>query len=295
MFVFHFPAFHLQSAVRNPQSAILFQSAVRNPQSAILFQSAVRNPQSAITDMPDSPIFTLNPGPALSHLTFAPLSAIPFVTHALTTREHNFAAHGITMTELDVAVRTLQSMTIVLPRQQHGNKVITINRYHLPYTLQCDALVTRLPGRPIAIQVADCVPVFLAETKQRAVALAHAGWRGVVGQIVPATVAELVRVAGGSLQDVTAVIGPCIGPCSFEVKNDMAGQFNSKYVRATPEGTLFVDLPQCLADQLRDAGVPEANIHLSGLCTVCRPDLFYSCRRDGGKGRMLAMMMVKTG
>jgi YfiH family protein len=244
--------------------------------------------------MSDSPAFTLKQAPGLSHLTFPSLEAIPFLTHGLTVREHDFAVNGITPVELDAAARVLDTAAVVLPRQQHGGEVISIDRYHLPYTLPCDALVTRRPGRPIAIQVADCVPVFLVETKQRAVALAHAGWRGTVDKIVPAAVAELVRVAGGSPQDVIAFIGPCIGPCSFEVKDDVAGKFNRKYVRTLPDGKQSVDLPACLAGQLRTAGLPEANIHVANLCTVCRPDLFYSFRRDGGKGRMLAVMGIKS-
>lgn len=182
-----------------------------------------------------------------------------------------------------------------------------------------DALVTTLPGLPLALTVADCFPLFLAAPG--AVALAHCGWRGIAAGVAPATLAALCRAAGCDPSAARAWIGPGIGPCCYSLpeatacvfpeiargareESDAAGGGDSRATAGPAEGAqaslggdpcrpsptaLAVDLAAWLRAQLAAAGIPAERIATSGLCTSCRAEWFYSHRRDRGKtGRMLA-------
>ena len=133
---------------------------------------------------------------------------------------------------------------------------------------EVDGHVTDLRGVGLLVQVADCLPVALATTEQ--VAMVHCGWRGLAGGIVAAAVAEL---------DVspTAVIGPGIGRCCFEVGPEVLAEFDD--VEGAADGRLL-DLRMVAEARLRAAGVERVE-HVD-LCTCCRDDLFFSHRRDGG-------------
>jgi YfiH family protein len=161
------------------------------------------------------------------------------------------------------------------------------------YSFNCDALVTRVPGVALGVQVADCVPVFLVETGHRAVGMAHAGWKGLAAGIVSQAVSRLLEVSEGGAEEITALIGPAIGPCCFEVKEDVAGQFDRKYRSGSEEDGMSLDLEKIAFDQLVSAGVPKPRIFSSDLCTRCEEELFYSYRRGEEKGRMLGVVGIK--
>jgi YfiH family protein len=167
---------------------------------------------------------------------------------------------------------------VVMNWQQHG----TIVRRAGPGIARADGLVTDEPGRALLVLAADCVPVALVRANGGAPALAllHAGWRGLAGGIVQRGVEAL---AGGVL---AACVGPAIGPCCYEVGPEVAGRFDSDLVRG---GRL--DLPGAAERALRAAGVER--VERVDLCTSCRADLFFSHRRDGGRtGRQGAVGLV---
>jgi YfiH family protein len=136
-----------------------------------------------------------------------------------------------------------------------------------------DALWTDEPGVPLLAMSADCVPIALVRVTgpAPAVAVVHAGWRGLLAGIVPAA----VQAAGGL---VAAVVGPAIGPCCYEVREDVSGPmraaFGSGLVR---DGHL--DLRAAAERALRSAGCVRVE-HVEA-CTSCDPDRFFSHRRDG--------------
>lgn len=133
---------------------------------------------------------------------------------------------------------------------------------------EADGHVTALPGLGLLVQVADCLPVALASPGQ--VAMVHCGWRGLAGGIVARAVAELDAPP-------TAVVGPGIGRCCFEVGPEVLDAFAD--VEGAADGRML-DLRMVAEARLRTAGVERVE-HVD-LCTYCRDDLFFSHRRDGG-------------
>ena len=138
----------------------------------------------------------------------------------------------------------------------------------------CDGLVTSERGLALMLVTADCLPIALARTNcaPRLVVL-HAGWRGLLGGIAAAGVEALCGKA-------VAAIGPGIGPCCYEVGEEVAGPFRERFgEKVVPNGHL--DLPRAAELALREAGVAE--IEVSPHCTACEPELFFSHRRDEGR------------
>jgi len=136
-----------------------------------------------------------------------------------------------------------------------------------------DALWTDEPGVPVVTLGADCALIALARTNGDAPALAvlHAGWRGLVDGIVEAAAAAL----GGRL---AAMVGPAIGPCCYEVGEDVAGRFRDRFGPGIVSGGKL-DLWTAAELAAREAGATE--VERLDLCTACRPDLFFSERRTG--------------
>lgn len=137
-----------------------------------------------------------------------------------------------------------------------------------------DGLWTDEPGVPVAALAADCLPIALARTNGSApaVAVLHAGWRGLLGGVVESGVASL---AGGRL---AAVVGPAIGPCCYEVGDEVAEPFRTRF----GDGVLRarnLDLWASAERALRGAGVER--VERVDLCTACNGPLFFSHRRDG--------------
>ena len=160
-----------------------------------------------------------------------------------------------------------------------------------------DGLMTDRPGVVLVKHSADCVPVYLLDTRHRAIALVHAGWRGTHGRIAQAALRAMAARFGTRPEDCLGAIGPSIGPCCFLVGNDVAAQFEAEfpgwelvdYSGAQPA----VDLWACNARQLTEAGVPAGNIAVADLCTACDTGTFYSHRAEKGRcGSMVAMMSL---
>ena len=157
---------------------------------------------------------------------------------------------------------------------------------------RADAALTRRPGRVLAVLVADCLPVLLAQRDGGAVAVAHAGWRGLAAGVLEATVAAL-GVAGGELH---AWLGPAIGPAHFEVGEEVRAAFCAHAAEArtafirNERGRWQCDLRQLARQRLNALGV--CSIHGAPRCTYAEADAFYSFRRDGATGRMAALIWL---
>jgi YfiH family protein len=138
-----------------------------------------------------------------------------------------------------------------------------------------DGLWSKTPGEPLLVFTADCLPVAIVRGDGvPAVAALHVGWRGLLAGIVQAGVHE---VDG---DDLAAVIGPGIGPCCYEVGEEVAAPFAPRFGDdVAPDGRL--DLWTAAERALRTAGVEH--VHRTDLCTSCNPQLFFSHRRDGGR------------
>jgi len=185
-------------------------------------------------------------------------------------------------------------------RQVHGARVVRIDREMADAEpVEADAAFTTEPGVACTIQVADCMPVLLAAPNGRAVAAAHAGWRGLAGGVVEEALAALCDAATCAPADVVAWLGPCIGPGEFEVGAEvveaLGGDPRCFVPRRRPDGQMrwLANLPQIGRDRLAAQGV--AQVSGGAWCTVADRSRFFSFRRDGGvSGRMAAAVWIRS-
>lgn len=155
----------------------------------------------------------------------------------------------------------------------------------------CDALLTADPGTVLTIRTADCVPIFLADPGQRVVALAHAGWRGIAAGLPSRLVAAAWQWLNARPERLRAAIGPAIRACCYEVGPEFDGRFGPFLARRG--GRRTCDLAAAAVAQLRQAGVREAAIRDSGVCTRCE-ERWYSTRREGqATGRLLSFIRLR--
>ena len=157
---------------------------------------------------------------------------------------------------------------------------------------EADAAVTSTPGTVLAILTADCLPVIFAASDGSEIAAAHAGWRGLAGGMLEATLAAMRTPA----EDIVAWLGPCAGPQVYEIGQEVFDAFVSRNARAasafmaTRPGHWRVDLHALARQRLADAGIGPNNIHGGGLCTISDPSRFFSHRRDQRSGRMATLV-----
>jgi polyphenol oxidase len=165
-----------------------------------------------------------------------------------------------------------------------------------------DALTANLPNLLLGIQTADCMPIIIVDTRTRAFAGIHAGWRGTHSEIVTRTVERMQQAYNSRPEDLHAALGPAICAENFEVGPEVLAQFRSRFRYADewisheqPNGKGHIDLNRCNAQQLIDAGLRAENIYDSALCTVARNDLFFSYRKERGHEQYVGRLMCVVG
>lgn len=190
---------------------------------------------------------------------------------------------------------------LVIPVQTHSYNVVVVNGKQkrvngISSTFEnTDALLTNQKNIAIALNFADCVPIIFYDPIQKVVAVAHAGWRGTVAKIGPKTVEKMVKDFECKPEDIIALIGPAIGKCCFEVKEDVLQQILKSVDNQPQESALgmHVDLKLINKIQLLASGVKK--IDLSEYCTSCQNELFFSYRKENGKtARHSAVIMLNV-
>ena len=153
---------------------------------------------------------------------------------------------------------------------------------------EADALITNQRDLPLVVFSADCGILLLHDPAAGCVGAVHAGWRGCAAGIVEKTVREMVRLLGARPERILAALGPCIGKCCFETDSDVPEAMRASALGAEAEPYLerrgekwHVDLAGLNRRWLLCAGVAPDHIDVCGLCTACRPDLFWSHRKMG--------------
>jgi YfiH family protein len=191
-------------------------------------------------------------------------------------------------------------------RQVHGNVVRVLARGEThdddaEAKPDGDAVVSNVPGLVLAVLVADCVPIVVADRDSGAAGAIHAGWRGTCARVGPAAVEHMRRHFGTEPSDLTVAIGPSIGPDDYEVGESLIEAFQQAGHGAADLARWFrrrasqlsLDLWAANRDQLIDAGVPDQQISVCGLSTLAHPDIFDSYRAAGDRaGRMAALVAV---
>jgi len=234
-------------------------------------------------------------------------------------------AHVLRNRELLAEAVTGDSSTpIVTLRQIHSSVLILAESVSGDRPCRGDSLVTGQPGLLLGVQTADCIPVLVADRKRKAVAAFHAGWRGTVKRIVEAGIGRMRLEFGSRPEDLTAAIGPGVGPCCYAVGEEVQSQFESQFTYAPalfhevydtdPVRTkypmlfltqrapghslmgpsLHLDLIEANRRQLLAAGLKPGAIHVATGCTNCHPNTLFSHRASGGRtGRMMSVIGIR--
>jgi len=163
-----------------------------------------------------------------------------------------------------------------------------------------DGLVTNVAEVPLFIFIADCAALSFFDPKRNVIGIGHAGWRGTVGGIAHKMVEAMNGAFDCNPEDVLVGISPSIGPCCYQVREDVVEAFQGAYPEQAsaffvqqPDGSLHLDMWTALTCQLRSSGIQEEHIDLAGICTACHTDIFYSNRAEGGKtGRFTGMITL---
>lgn len=174
----------------------------------------------------------------------------------------------------------LEQKIIISAGLVHGNQIKIVDGIKESQIISnCDALISSQTNQLLTITVADCLPIYFYDKQKKVIALAHAGWRGVLSLIAPKVIEKMKEHYHCQPSNLEVIIGPHIQACHFEVKNDVTGQFKENDL-IIKDGKTFINLAQVLSDQLIQAQVPMAKIKISPDCTYCRSDQYFSYRRD---------------
>lgn len=189
---------------------------------------------------------------------------------------------------------------LVCLRQVHGNRIYFATKKEkgsgaLAYASAIpgyDGLVTKAKRLPLAVFTADCLSIFLLDTKNMAAALLHSGWRGTKDAIVLTALDMLKDKFSSQPKDVLCGFGPSIRSCCYEVGREFRDYFSRGLVRR--KGKFFFDLVGANLRQLSYAGISKKNITDSKICTSCQNKDFFSYRKEGpAAGRMMSVIMLQ--
>jgi hypothetical protein len=227
--------------------------------------------------------------------------------HGFTTREWSFRGDRADDDRRRLAAAMgVHHPDLVVLRQVHGRAVHVVTP-EVPRSvdgdprsepIEADAVISTDPARAVAVFVADCVPILLADGRRRLVAAVHAGWRGTCAGVAATTV-EMIRELGVDPSNLVAAIGPSIGPCCYQVD----AKVRIAFLGMTPDAVAWfsedgverwkLDLWQANIDQLESAGVNPDAIEVSRVCTADHLESCFSYRREGaGTGRLAAAIRI---
>ncbi len=192
------------------------------------------------------------------------------------------------------AAQTHTNKVRVTGLSDHGKGIFRERDYD-----NIDALVTNNPGTTLIILTADCVPVSIYDPVNKAIGLAHSGWRGTATEIVCETIKTMQQEYGSKPENLIISTGPSICKKCYEVSADVVKEFEKAYnenemkVICEPvfEEHYLLDLNEAIKISALRAGVKPENFEITGLCTNCNPELLFSHRATHGKRGTLATFL----
>lgn len=192
----------------------------------------------------------------------------------------------------------------IIPHQTHGNKVLVIDEKFKQLNVSTknevlygvDATITQQKNIFLCVTTADCVPILLYDENKEIIAGIHAGWKGIVGDIIKNTILKMENVFQSNRSDIVVAIGPSISIKNYEIGKDVENQFSEAGFNLTASsfknhetGKLHIDLERIVHDELVKLGIQSTGIETTNLCTYDNPELFFSARRQSIHcGRMLS-------
>jgi YfiH family protein len=194
---------------------------------------------------------------------------------------------------------------LVTPRQVHGSDILVINEPNEDFShflsVEGDAVITNQPNVLIGVCVADCAPILLCDTENKAIAVVHAGWKGTAAKLVAKAVAGMQSEFGSIPARLQAAIGPCIQKCCYEVDEPVKKAFLQGGLswdlcaELTSPDKWNLDLSAANSELLQLAGIPADAIQISEQCVCCHSEQYFSYRRDKEEsGRQMGFIMLKA-
>jgi polyphenol oxidase len=194
---------------------------------------------------------------------------------------------------------------VIVARQVHSDLVLTVTSRNAEVhnggwrttDNEGDGLITSEHGLFLQMSFGDCTPLLFFDPVRKAIGIAHAGWKGTLARIGARVVDAMNSSFGSRPSDIFAGIGPAIGPCCYQVRDDVLSPARNAFdggdgiILAQPDGSQHLDLWEANRRALVEAGIPAANIESAGICTRCHRDRFFS-NRAGDKGRFAAMIAL---
>lgn len=231
----------------------------------------------------------------LLYLQFKELNDLGFVRHIFTSRigwtKENHK-------EILSRLFNIDMERIVNVNQVHKTDILIIDSLNKLSTKaskrEYDGIITHLPDMLLITYHADCVPIYFVDRKKKIVGIAHGGWKGTLGNIVGKMIDNMVGFYNSHIEDILVAIGPSIGPCCYEVGEDVSNLFINRYkdykdIIVNRNGKIYLDLWKTNFLQLREKGIPKENVILSNMCTSCNINKLYSYRKEKGTDqRMIA-------
>ncbi len=192
----------------------------------------------------------------------------------------------------------MKTPCLVFSNQVHGTEVLTVDQHAfsggVPEILNAgtgDAMITDIPGVTLVVLVADCQAVLMADPVKHVIANVHVGWRGNVNHIIRRTITEMQNRFACDPSDLRVGISPSLGPCCAEFVNfDL--EIPEMYWHHKNRQHRF-DLWALSKEQLLSEGVLPGNIHVSGICTRCRTERYFSYRASKTTGRFAAAIQLR--
>ena len=182
--------------------------------------------------------------------------------------------------------------------QVHQSELLWCSGEGKMHSQQADILMTHRSNTAVAVRIADCLPILLADPETGIVAAVHAGWRGTAASIVKTAVEAMLK-HGAQHGKLLAALGPCIGPCCFAIGKDTAEALKKSTAGANDcfihTSEIHADLAEINVLQLIEAGLNKSHIEVHKACTACHTEDFFSFRRDGKQsGRQLAVVATPS-
>lgn len=211
------------------------------------------------------------------------------VKHLFTTRHGDYKKENSDIPYDIVTTKQTHSDNIYVVTDPVDRKIIK--------DIEADAIITSLPNTPIGILTADCLPILIFNRDKKIAAAVHAGREGTFKEITKKTVEKMLDISGGSGKDMTAIIGPGIGRCCYNVSDSLLDEarkrlsYGNDIISKNKNGATL-DLSKANEIQLKSAGISSDNILSLNLCTACNTHMFYSYRREETTGRFISVIMI---
>lgn len=241
------------------------------------------------------------------YLSFTPFETYPFIIQGFSTRYGGVSEGDLSSMNLsynrgdkeenvDENYRRISKALgvgteqLVFSDQVHDTKVAYVDGTIRKYK-ETDGLITDKRGSILVTSYADCVPLYFVDPQKKVIGLSHSGWRGTVGKIGAITVKRMMEEFGSKPADLVAVVGPSICKDCYEVSRDVYDAFRKVFrseqlediIWQTGEEKYHLNLWNANQIILKEAGLKEENIHISGLCTCCNSQVLFSHRKTQGK------------